>query len=547
MTFLAAKHIDFGLFSAKWAIGSVALFHTAVASLAIGFAFLVTVLQIVAYRRRQRDYDMMAKRMQLLHVCMYNIGTINAIGLVFLLSGLYPEFWSQLFTNFFWPMIMEEVCFFLLATTLTFHYFFWEHLWGHKKLHIFMGALLTPLFFIQFYLINGMGGFMLTPGFAAGQVSQWSGTAGFTGYDFKMFYNPSFLMLTLHRTAANFAYGAFVAAGLCGIRLMTTKRERMIRYYEDAGRIAFFVAFAALLSLPVIGYFYSFVLKNEAYSAYAALMWGKGDVVAGGIDWWWLKHVIVAGMLGMGMAYLYRSSRARPAEGPPADTSASGASVPLTTLVWAVAIFYIVFYIAMGMVMTWFFFWMMLLVGVVGWMLNGTMLRVCGGSPRAVFLLMGILSFLTVMLGGYVREAARPRFVSQAGVHTGNDLLDRYSHYDDVYVPEERQKAPGEMTMRKDPDWPVPGPRRKPEAFRDLSDPEQVRQLISFQCSSCHTLERVRRYHEAKPTAADWQRTVARMRAYGMRIAEDEAVAIAEMLQQPEWPTTTPPGSVRIK
>jgi len=105
---------------AKFSIGFLALFHTAVASLAIGFAFVVTLLQIIAYRYKDNRHDLLAKKVQLWHVCIYNIGTINAIGLVFALSGLFPQFWSQIFVHFFWTMILEELLFFMLATTLTF-------------------------------------------------------------------------------------------------------------------------------------------------------------------------------------------------------------------------------------------------------------------------------------------------------------------------------------------------------------------------------------------------------------------------------------------
>ena len=163
-------HIQVPVLGAKWLIGSTALLHTGVGALAIGFAFLVTVAQIIGYVHKDRRYDVLAKRVQLMHVCIYNIGTIVAIGLVFALSGLYPQFWSQIFVHLFWSLIIEEFLFFLLATTLTLHYFFWEHMWGHKRLHIFLGALMTPFFFLQFYIINGMGGFMLTPGFQEGQA-----------------------------------------------------------------------------------------------------------------------------------------------------------------------------------------------------------------------------------------------------------------------------------------------------------------------------------------------------------------------------------------
>jgi cytochrome bd-type quinol oxidase subunit 1 len=200
--------------------------------------------------------------------------TVVAIGLVFALSGLYPQFWSQLFVHLFWTIMVEELIFFLLATTLTFHYFFWDHMWGHKKWHIFLGALLNPLFLLQFYIINGIGGFMLTPGFQEGQASL---SRGILGWDKMAFYNPSFLMLTLHRAFANVAYGGFVVAGLCGVGLYLTTREKIRGYYEDGGRLAYYVGFVAFLSLPIIGYFYAHILKLYANESSLVASTGGGS------------------------------------------------------------------------------------------------------------------------------------------------------------------------------------------------------------------------------------------------------------------------------
>ena len=126
-------NLDFPVLGAKWAIGFLALFHTSLASLGIGFALVVTVLEIIGYRNRERSYDYLAKRIQLIHVCIYNIGTVSAIGLVFALSGLFPQFWAQFAVQFFWPLIVEEFLFLLLATTLTFHYFFWDRQIGRAS------------------------------------------------------------------------------------------------------------------------------------------------------------------------------------------------------------------------------------------------------------------------------------------------------------------------------------------------------------------------------------------------------------------------------
>lgn len=484
-------NLDFPILGAKWAIGVLALFHTSVASMAIGFALVVTILEITGYRNRDRSYDYLANRIQLTHVCIYNIGTVNAIGLVFALSGLFPQFWSQIFVQFYWTLIVEEFLFFLLATTLTFHYFFWDRLWGHKKLHIFLGALLTPMFFLQFYIINGLGAFMLTPGFGEGEASL---RIGVLGWDRMGFYNPSFLMLTVHRTLANFAYGGFSAAAICGIGLYFTRSDARKRMYEMGGRLAFMVAFAAFLSLPVAGYFYAHVLQDHAHEAFVNLMWGHDDVVAGGVDWWWVKHTLVAAMLGMCFTYFRKISNEK-----------MPFSIP-AVMVYSIVMFYLIFYLAMGMVMTWFFFWVMVACGIGGALLSNHLLSFHQGSPRAVFLIVGIFSFLTVMLGGYSREAARPRFV------------DRISHYDHVFVPEERQPY---LMVHVDPAE-IPEAPVRPE----LTGPQA---LIRLKCIGCHTLDRVKAYQ-----LDNWRLVVEQMVVYGLRLTPEERETIIAHLEAGE-------------
>jgi cytochrome bd-type quinol oxidase subunit 1 len=511
---LAAANNPFIQFpgGAKWSIGFLGIFHTGVGSLAIGFAFVVTVLQIIGYIRKDNRYDLLGKRVQLWHVCIYNIGTINAIGLVFALSGLYPQFWSQIFTQFFWTLIIEEALFFMLATTLTLHYFFWDTMWGHKKLHIFMGSLLTPMFFLQFYIINGMGAYMLTPAFAEGQTSLWSGTAGILGWDKLAFYNPSFLMLTLHRTAANFAYAGFVVAAICGVWLYRSKREKLQHWHENGGRLAFSLAFVSFLLLPVIGFFYAWVLKYHGREAYDNLMVGRGDVVAGGIDWWWTKQLIVAGMLGMGLSFnaVAAKSKSQFALARPA--------------VWVLASVYLMFYIGMATQMTWRFLWGSLAAAALAAMWGRHLLKSNGGSARAVFVLMGVLSFLTVCLGGYVREASRPRFVSPSGERAAG--MNRIQDYSEIYHPNER---PENLNIRME--------LQRPDYADELSgrkkplEPDRLTgaDLVSVRCISCHTLERIHVYEHS-----DWERVVGRMRAYGARLTEEESKKVVDYLSGAE-------------
>ena len=479
----------FGGIPAKWVIAFFGLFHTSVGSLAIGIAFVVLVSQIIAYRKGIYRYDLFAKRCQLFQICIYNIGTINAIGLVFVLSGLFPQFWVQIMNHFFWPFVIVEVLFLLLATTLTFHYFFWDKLWGHKKLHILLGSFLIPFFFLQIYIINAIGGFMLTPGYGEAEATLRS---GIIGYDLRSLYNPSFLMLQLHRSFASISYAGFFMAGWCGSRLYTTKVKERIAYYEDCGLLSFNIAFASLLSLPVIGYFYSHVLKTEAPDAFWNLMLGRGDVHLGAVDTWWLKHLIVAAMLGAALGLYSRLSRGR-----------EGSPLP-AFLVYGISGFYLMFYVAMGMVMTWAFFFWTVTLAVGSALLGRHMVSFHKGSGRSIFLYMGILSFLTVMLGGYAREAGRPRFV------------ERISNTNEVYVPAERQQY---LFLPIKPEDMESLPARPTEA--------DAAQLIRKHCSRCHGLDRVRAY-----SRDDWGRVIRVMRIYGTRLSDEEADRITAHLAE---------------
>jgi len=396
---------------------------------------------------------------------------------------------------------------------LTLHYFFWDTLWGHKKLQIFMGAMLTPFFFLQFYIINGMGAYMLTPDFAQGQVSLWSGTAAIQGWDALAFYNPSFLMLTLHRGAANFAYGAFFVAAICGIWLYRANKDDVGRWYESGGRVAFSVAFTAFLMLPVIGFFYAWVLKYHAREAYDNLMVGRGDVVAGGIDWWWTKQLIVAAMIGIGLAFARKAAKAR-----------REFSMPMA-MVYALSLLYLMFYVGMATQMTWRFLWGSLAAAILGAAWAHHLLNRHDGSARALFVLMGVLSFVTVCMGGYVREAARPRFVSPTGENVAG--FNRIPPYSDIYHEAERpEQLRIDMVRGEQPYMDqVVRPRRL-----EMPDVEPTgANLLSQRCISCHTLERVHRYK-----GTDWQRVVGRMRAYGTRMTEGQAAGIIAYLETGE-------------
>ncbi len=190
-------------------------------------------------------------------------------------------------------------------------------------------------------------------------------------------------------------------------------------------------------------------------------------------------------------------------------------------LVYSLAFVYLMFYIGMGMQMTWRFFWGSLTAAIVAGLVGTHLLNRHEGSGRAVFILVGLLSFLTVCLGGYVREAARPRFVTPSGERVAG--FNRIPDYSEVYHPNERPELMTIQMVRDRPAYAVELPGR---LFRPDPDRWTGADLVSYRCVSCHTLERVNRYR-----GQDWERVVGRMRAYGLRMTLEEMRRVVDYLE----------------
>ena len=138
-----------------------------------------------------------------------------------------------------------------------------------------------------------------------------------------------------------------------------------------------------------------------------------------------------------------------------------------------------------------------------------------------MFVLIGILSFLTVMLGGYVREASRPRFTAPDGQRVAG--MNRISAYDDVYVPPERQKNLSLNMLTTQPAYVATMPTAPLPASLPAAD---VPDLITRNCTGCHTLERMRKYRHD-----DWGRVVRRMVIYGSKLSVDEEQKMVKYLK----------------
>jgi cytochrome bd-type quinol oxidase subunit 1 len=226
-------------------IALVAVVHVFVAHFAVGGGLFLPVMEGVALRSGSRpmlDYVRKHTRFFLLLTMVF--GGMTGVGIWLTITVLAPRATSALIHVFVFGWAAEWVCFLVeIVALLVYHYRF-ETM--DRRAHLTMGWIYFVAAWLSLFLINGIIGFMMTPGAWLETKSFWDG-----------FFNPSFWPSLFFRT--------FLAAGIAGLfGFITAHRVRDDRAREIIYRTcAWWTAVPALLALAS-GWWYCSVLPPEA-------------------------------------------------------------------------------------------------------------------------------------------------------------------------------------------------------------------------------------------------------------------------------------------
>lgn len=199
-------------------IAIIAVLHVYVSHFAVGGGLFLVLTEMKAYRENSQgilDYTRKHTRFFLLLTMVF--GGLTGVGIWFTISVLNPAATSTLIHTFVFGWATEWV-FFLGEIVALFIYF---HTFGtmERKNHLLIGWLYFIFAWLSLFVINGIIGFMLTPGEWLATGSFWDG-----------FFNPTFWPQLFFRT-----FLALMLAGLYGFLTATTLkddalRESLVRY-----------------------------------------------------------------------------------------------------------------------------------------------------------------------------------------------------------------------------------------------------------------------------------------------------------------------------
>jgi mono/diheme cytochrome c family protein len=227
-------------------VALIATTHVFVAHFAVGGGLFLVLTEARARRQNSPELLSFVRRHTKFFLLLTMVfGGVSGVGIWFIISVLSPAATSSLIHIFGWGFATEWVFFVGEIVALLIYHYSFDRM--NPRDHMIIGWMYFVFAWLSLFVINGIIGFMLTPGEWLVSGDYWDG-----------FFNPTFWPSTVFRT-----FLAFMLAGLFGF--LTALRIPGDATREDAMRIC---ALWVAVSLPLLllsGWWYLAALPVDVY------------------------------------------------------------------------------------------------------------------------------------------------------------------------------------------------------------------------------------------------------------------------------------------
>ncbi len=246
--------------------------HVLFANLHLGGAWIALLTLIFFLYNRQKRFERLARSLTLFNVILFSAGATFAATAMFFFIGLFPQFASNTFHVYWWPLFAEAILFGLI---ILFLYTFW-FTWGKigTKWHLALGFGYAISVFFQVLMINTIAAGMLTPNnptIAYG--SQGIFTAPLNEL-LAFWFNPTLFPLQFHRLAAATAAVGFIIAMFAMLHYNDRKDPGSRRYWDWVGTYGMTWGILGFIFQPVLGLAYMMMINNVQPTAFDFMMHG---------------------------------------------------------------------------------------------------------------------------------------------------------------------------------------------------------------------------------------------------------------------------------
>ncbi|QGY39112.1 cytochrome BD ubiquinol oxidase subunit I [Pseudodesulfovibrio cashew] len=246
-------------------IALIATLHVYVAHFAVGGGLLLVLVEQAAYRNNNVHLlDYVKKHSRFFLLLTMAFGAVSGVAIWITIALLAPQATITLIHQFVFGWAAEWVCFLGEIVALIVYYYTWESM--DRRDHLTVGWLYFLFGWLSLFLINGIIGFMLTPGDWITTKSFWDG-----------FFNPTFWPQLVFRS-----FFSAACAGLFGFVTAT-------RIQDEDTRHAMVRTCSVWTTLGIVATILSGLLYMAALPpAQMELITLKSHRVLGFMTWFWI-------------------------------------------------------------------------------------------------------------------------------------------------------------------------------------------------------------------------------------------------------------------
>jgi len=227
-------------------IAIIAILHVVISHLAVGGGLFLILTEIKARRTHDAALLGYVKRHTSFFMLLTMVfGGVSGVGIWFIIALVHPAATSSLIHNFVFGWAIEWVFFIGEIVALLIYSQRFDKM--RPKDHMILGWLYFIFAWLSLFVINGILGFMLTPGKWLTEGGFWNG-----------FFNPSFLPGLIFRTCISVLIAGVFGLVTASFRLDGDLRQKVYRY---CAKWMYVPVIVMLLS----GYYYTRVMSIASF------------------------------------------------------------------------------------------------------------------------------------------------------------------------------------------------------------------------------------------------------------------------------------------
>ena len=227
-------------------IAIIAILHVVISHLAVGGGLFLVLTERKAVKTKNNALLEYVKKHTWFFLLLTMVfGGMSGVGIWFIISLVHPAATSSLIHTFVFGWAIEWV-FFIgeIVALLIYHYRFGKM---DSRSHMILGWLYFIFAWLSLFIINGILGFMLTPGKWIETGSFWHG-----------FFNPSFLPALIFRTCIS-----LIIAGVFGLVTGAWLKDKEMR--RTVFNLCAKWMYIPLVVLVFTGIYYTRVISAESF------------------------------------------------------------------------------------------------------------------------------------------------------------------------------------------------------------------------------------------------------------------------------------------